>query len=104
MSEPEKTRGMEDQEFKALIRVFKFIRAFHHVTEMTTAPDRDSQLARLERMADQISSGIQPAFPKVDTKWLIFGNAKNWLNTSVDILKDHYEPPRGGQGGDATRL
>ncbi|KAK9972744.1 hypothetical protein ABG768_026031, partial [Culter alburnus] len=22
--------------------------------------------------------------------WLIFGNAKNWLHTGVDILKDHY--------------
>ncbi|CAM4695526.1 unnamed protein product [Leuciscus chuanchicus] len=42
-------------------------------------------------MAYQISVGIQPAFPRVSTEWLIFVNAKNWLNTGLDILSGHHE-------------
>lgn len=34
---------------------------------------------------------VQPALPSFNTEQLIFGNARNWLHTGVDILKDHYE-------------
>jgi hypothetical protein len=57
----------EGQEFKALIRVlYKFIRAFHHVMEMKVASDSNCPPARFQRMARQISAGIQPAFPKCE--------------------------------------
>lgn len=42
-------------------------------------------------MSIQISAGIQTAFPRVSTEWLIFGNAKEWLQTGTDILIDHYD-------------
>lgn len=82
----------EEREFKALIRVlFRYVKAYHHHLGMMEAGDEEGPPAKLQRMAYQISAGIQPAFPRVSTEWLIFGNAKNWLNIRLDILSDHHE-------------
>ena len=88
----EEREEREEQEFKALIRVlFKFIKAYHHNLGMMGAGNEEGPPAKLQRMACSMSAGIQPAFPSVNTKWLIYGNAKNWLNNSLDILKEHHE-------------
>ncbi|KAG1957531.1 uncharacterized protein LOC120471830 [Pimephales promelas] len=82
----------KDQEFKELVRVlYKFVRAFHHVWEIKVASETKCPPARLQKLAAQISGGIQPAFPNLTVKWLIFGNANNWLNTEMDILTQHYQ-------------
>lgn len=87
----ESRREREEREFKALFRVLhRYLKAFHHDFEMGVSMDEGGPPAKLQRMAMQISAGIQPAFPKVSTEWLVFGNAKNWLETGKDILVGLY--------------
>lgn len=92
MENRRKREEREDREFKALIRdLFRYLKAYHHHLGRVEAGDEDGPPAKMQRMAFQISAGIQPAFPMVSTEWLILGNAKNWLNTGTDILVDHHE-------------
>lgn len=66
------------------------MKSFHHAHTLQVANSQKCQPARLVHLANQIATGVQPALPSLNTEWLIFGNARNWLHTGVDILKDHY--------------
>lgn len=80
-----------DQDFRKAVRsMYRFLKAFHHAYALQVAESQNRQPAQLVQMANQIATGVQPALPSLNTEWLIFGNARNWLHTGVDILKDHY--------------
>lgn len=81
-----------DQEFQKSVRsMYHFLKAFHHTHTLQASASQNRQSARLVPMANQIVTGIRPALPNLNTEWLIYGNARNWLHTGVDILRDHYE-------------
>lgn len=80
-----------DQEFRGLIKSLnRFLKAFHHARMIQFAENQNHGSAGLECMAKNITMGVHPALPSVDTNWLIYGNAQNWLHTRVDILHNLY--------------
>ena len=38
-----------------------------------------------------LESVIKPANPNPTTQLMLYGNARNWLHTSLQILENHYE-------------
>lgn len=80
-----------DQDFKKLIRsMHRFLKAYHHALSIQTSSSQNQQPVRLSRIADRLSTVVQPAIPNPTTELLIYGNARNWLHIGVDILQDHY--------------
>ncbi|MGL4283373.1 MAG: hypothetical protein ACRCSI_07060 [Eubacterium aggregans] len=81
-----------DEEFKKLIRsMYRFLKAFHHSYVLQVSADQNRQPIRLTDLAHQLATSVRPALPSLNTEWLIYGNARNWLHTWVDILRDHYK-------------
>lgn len=81
-----------DQDFKQLIRKFYgYLKAFHHLQTLQKGEEQGTPPIFLSQLADRLYSSIHPARPNQTTDWWIYGNARNWLHTEVDILKDHYK-------------
>ncbi|MGL5566425.1 MAG: hypothetical protein ACRDC4_11955, partial [Plesiomonas sp.] len=81
-----------EEEFKKKIRVFfKFLKAYHHELSIRELEEHDRQPDHLVRLARQAAGSIRPALPSMETDWLTYGNARNWLHTGTQILQGHYE-------------
>ena len=71
-------------------RVYKVIRSVHHLQNV--APQADKPPPRMiARMVENLADMIRPAAPSQPTMDLIRGNARNWGNTTCNILRDHYQ-------------
>lgn len=76
-----------DANFKQLVRLlYKYIRATHHTSNLYDE-DGNPGLYRLKSTARWLETLIHPATPTPQTDLLLYGNARNWLHVSLDILK-----------------
>ncbi|KAA0705152.1 hypothetical protein E1301_Tti020688 [Triplophysa tibetana] len=77
-----------EETFKKLVRVlFRFLKTKHHLAET----ERDPGPRSLNRAATWLEQLVRPAQPTEGTTQMLWGNARNWLGTSRQILADHYE-------------
>ncbi len=82
-----------DQEFSQLIRgQYNYLKAFHYLQALKNCSNRKSPPVRLSQLADRLYTSIRPALPNKATERWIYGNARNWLHTGVDIHSKPMEP------------
>ncbi|GAA6106737.1 uncharacterized protein LOC105009030 isoform X1 [Tachysurus ichikawai] len=85
MSEP------TDDSFKALVRALhQLIKAYHHLSNTKISEGNTQGPRPLKRAAKRLESVVKPANPTSATGAMLYGNARNWLHNSLQILEDHY--------------
>lgn len=78
----------DDEDFIYKVRIiYKIIRSHHHLYNITGPEPPPS----IRKTAMNLASFIMPAAPSQRTKTLLIENARNWEQTTIDILKQHYE-------------
>ena len=79
-----------DDHFKLLVRhMHNFIRSLHHFNYVNGSDSTKSPI-RLQRTAKMLEAEIRPAMPTEATGMLLYGNARNWLCTGIQVLEEHY--------------
>lgn len=77
----------DDSDFSAKVRIIhRLIKSVHHLKNVS----RDKYPPSLNKIAQNLMTVIKPAAPSKQTQTRIEGNAKNWADTAVLILRDHY--------------
>lgn len=78
----------DDEDFIYKVRIiYKIIRSHHHLHNIT----RPEPPSSIRKTAMNLASFIMPAAPSKRTQKLLIENARNWEQTTLDILKQHYE-------------
>lgn len=78
-----------NQEFKRLIRVMhQFIKAHHHLSKIQNSDNGEPQYLR--RTTEKLEKSVKAAIPTPTTELMLFGNARKWLDNSLNILANHY--------------
>ena len=81
-----------DQNFKQLIRLlYQYIRAHHHLLHVQISTGNTVEPRSLKTTMRWLENLIKPANPNTLTDTLLYGNARNWLHTSLQILEEHYQ-------------
>lgn len=85
-------RCSDDPAFVRKVRIIhRLIIVTHHLANIES--DNTARYPpSLQRLMDHLAWVIAPAFPSPDTAIRISGNAKNWMWTTLLILREHYEP------------
>lgn len=77
----------DDPDFSAKVRVIhRLIKAVHHLKNVTS----DNHPPSLNKITNNLKTVIKPAVPTKQTQTRIEENAKNWANTTIMILRQHY--------------
>ena len=81
-----------DDRFKSLKKAFyHFLKAHHHLTNIRISDGTTKEPPGLVRTMRNLESVIKPANPNPTSQLMLYGNARNWLHTSLQILENHYE-------------
>lgn len=71
-------------------KLYKFIRLTHHLDKLI--PREDGELPpTFSRLETYLCNIIQPAFPTTEITERLMENTKNWIQTTQQILREHYE-------------
>ncbi|KAL2076567.1 hypothetical protein ACEWY4_027763 [Coilia grayii] len=79
-----------DDQFKALVRhMHNYLKATHHLRFVENS-DGARPPVSLSRTTEHLERAILPAMPSYDTNLMLYGNARNWLCTGLQVLENHY--------------
>ena len=82
----------QDDKFKKLKKAFyHFLKAHHHLTNIRISDGTTKEPPGMVRTMRSLESVIKPANPNPTSQLMLYGNARNWLHNSLQILEDHYE-------------
>ncbi|KAG9260799.1 hypothetical protein AMEX_G25721 [Astyanax mexicanus] len=80
-----------EEEFKRLIRIMhQYIKAHHHLLNVQISTGNTEEPPSMVRTMRWLETVIKPATPTDRTETLLYGNARNWLHTTLHILEEHY--------------
>ena len=86
------SRMTYEEKFKKLVReMHQYIKAYHHLTNVHISDGTTQEPLGMVRTMRRLESVIKPAVPTVTTNLMLYGNARNWLHTGLQMLEDHYE-------------
>lgn len=78
--------------FGALVRALhQYIKAYHHRGNIQLSKGDTVGPPGLARITKQLEVLVKPAMPTPNTESMLYGNARNWLHNSLQILEDHYQ-------------
>lgn len=81
-----------EEDFKTLVRaLFQYIKAQHHLQNVNITGGNTEGPPGLSRISTWLESLVKPANPTRNTELMLYGNARNWLHMSLQILEEHYK-------------
>ncbi|GAA6087139.1 uncharacterized protein LOC120555297 [Tachysurus ichikawai] len=77
--------------FGTLVRALhQLIKAYHHLSNTKISEGNTQGPLSLKRVTKRLESIVKPANLNSATGAMLYGNARNWLHNSLQILEDHY--------------